>query len=764
MEHTRHIRIVAGIAALAVALSLIPAPPASAEMSLQAIPSFTFRGSGYGHGIGMSQWGAYGAAKAGKDYRWILGHYYSGTTVGTASTPEVKVNIDCAYRDSSYPGRPSWTIRAVGSPLNVWRTNSFDPTITLAADTFYTFTTDGTTVTIRDAAGAIKGQLAWDVWVAPADSDKGLLEVKDKSTSTDGAYHPLTAEGLPTDGYYNVRYRGKIWLDRKGTRLAAVNQLPMQYYLYGVVPREMPASWVIDHDNDSSTPPKIDALKVQAVAARSYGFADVAGGSVLKCTTYSQVYKGHSRLSQGKTEPHEDSRSNQAVDETNGEVVKTSSGRVAKAYFFSQSGGHTANNEDVWVSGTPLSYTRGVPDPYEQLVSPPYSPWPASKERTYTGLQLSEKLQGISGVPGVSAFVTAMSIERVQSGHARYVTFTFANGATVRVSGDTVRSRLGLLSTRFYITGFPMERIYGNTRYDTAVKVSATAFPSTAPAVVLASGEDYADALTGSALAGAADGALLLSASKALPEVTRRELVRLAPMTVYIMGGTAALSADVERAVRTAIPGATIRRLQGANRYQTARMAADIVAGLGGAEKVIVASGTGWADAAAASALAYAKAYPILLTRADVLDAEAAGFLAAEKPGTTLLVGGTSVLSPSIQSAVAGATSGSVYRDGGHDRYETAAKVAQRCLDQEAFTADEVYVATGEAYADALTGGTLAGLRGRTLLLTRANVCPVNTAAYLKAHRTSITLLWLLGGDSAITPTGQTALDTAMAQ
>jgi SpoIID/LytB domain protein len=752
MERIRPVRIVAAIAALAVVISLVPAPPASAEMSLQAIPTFTFRGSGYGHGIGMSQYGAQGAALAGKDYRWIIGHYYSDTTVGTASTPEVQVNIDCAYRDSNYPGRPSWTIRAVGSPLNVWRTKSFDPTITLAADTFYTFTTDGTTVTIRDAAGAVKGQFAWDVWVAPADSAKGLLEVKDKSTSTDGAYHPLTAEGLPTNGYYNVRYRGKIWLERKGTRLAAVNQLQMQHYLYGVVPRESPASW------------HLDALKAQAVAARSYGFADIAGGRILKCTTYSQVYKGHSRLSQGVVVAHEAASTNQAVDETNNEVVKTSSGAVATTYFFSQSGGHTANNEDVWVSGSPLSYTRGVPDPYEQLADPPYSPWPADKEKTYSGLQLSEKLQGISGVPPVSAFVTGISIERTESGHAKYVNFTFANGATARVSGDTVRSRLGLLSTLFYTIVFPMERIYGNTRYDTAAKVSTNAFPSTAPAVVLASGEDYADALTGSALAGAADGALLLSASRALPEATRRELVRLAPTTVYIMGGTSALSAEVERAVKAAVPGAAVRRLQGANRYQTARMAADIVAGLGGAEKAIVASGTGWADAAAASALAYAKAYPILLTRADVLDAEAAGFLAAERPGTTLLVGGTSVLSPSIEQAVKGATSGTVHRDGGYDRYETAAKVAQRCLDQEAFTADEVYLAAGESYADALTGGTIAGLRGRTLLLTRADVCPANTATFLRAHRDTLELLWLLGGEAAISSEGQAALDAVVAR
>jgi Sporulation protein and related proteins len=195
------------------------------------------------------------------------------------------------------------------------------------------------------------------------------------------------------------------------------------------------------------------------------------------------------------------------VNDTVDQVVKYGS-RVVCTYFYSQSGGHTANVEDVWVpedgdlaaKAAVYPELRGVPDPYEHLASPPYSPWPPGQEKTYTGLELSAKLQGISGVPTASVFVTGISVEHVASGHARYVTFTFANGAQVRVTGDTVRSRLGLRSTRFYLTGFPMERIYGNTRYDTAVRVSASAFPSTAPAVVLASGEDYADALTGSAL------------------------------------------------------------------------------------------------------------------------------------------------------------------------------------------------------------------------------------------------------------------------
>ena len=148
MERIRPVRIVAAIAALAVVISLVPAPPASAEMSLQAIPTFTFRGSGYGHGIGMSQYGAQGAALAGKDYRWILGHYYSGVPIGTAPAKTVKVNLDRTANynsdSSSYNAgytRASWSIRPgqAGAALAINDTAKSPGT--------YTFTASGSSIT-----------------------------------------------------------------------------------------------------------------------------------------------------------------------------------------------------------------------------------------------------------------------------------------------------------------------------------------------------------------------------------------------------------------------------------------------------------------------------------------------------------------------------------------------------------------------------------------------------------------------------------------
>ena len=394
MSRSPHIRLASAFLAAALAASLAAGsaavPARASDVGVQAIPTFHISGTGWGHGIGMSQYGAYGSALAGKNFEWILAHYYTGTTLGTLSARRPKVNIDCAYKDSSYPGRQYWTIKSVGSDLRVWRTTSYEPTVTFPADTWYRFWSDGANVIVKTEAGVEVARFDYDVWVAPAGAP-GLLQVAERSTSTDGAYHPLTAEGTPTDGFYDVRYRGQIWLDRMGTRLAAVNELPMEEYLYGVVPREMPAGW------------SSEALKAQAIAARSYAYAEVqTPGNVLTCTTWDQVYKGHSRISSGELVMHEDLRSNAAIDATAGRYI-VSGGQVATGYFFSQSGGHTANNEDVWQSGEPISYLRGVPDPYEYLADPPYSPWPADKEKTYDGLTMANMLRGSAGVPDKSA-------------------------------------------------------------------------------------------------------------------------------------------------------------------------------------------------------------------------------------------------------------------------------------------------------------------------------------------------------------------------
>lgn len=719
------------LAATFLATSLV----GGTSTAVAAAPTFVFHGSGYGHGIGMSQYGAQGFALNGSDYASILRHYYSGTSIdkiGNIST-DVKVNLDPVYTGSSYPGATDWTIRNTTSRLRIWNSGT----------EYFAPAGQDVTLTYNESLGRIEVRLYGtstvlatfysDVWAEPETT--GVLRVRDRSG------------GANT---YGVHYRGKFFFDqRTGGKLNLINYVSMQQYLYGVVPREMPAGW------------HAEALKVQAVAARSYAYADVVGGRVLKCTTWSQMYCGYGYESTSSGWVGESASTNAAIDATDDVVVRYNSS-VITTYFSSQSGGHTASVEDVWVpsdgdlakKAAAYPWLRGVPDPYEELAGAPNVPWKPSDEKTYDGTALADKLRGrIAGVPASPAYVRAIDIEAADSGFARYVTFTFSTGAKVTSTGDTVRSVLGLKSSKFYF-GPPYQRVYGADRYATSVAVSKQAFTA-APAVVLASGEGYADALSGTGLAGAKNGPLLLTGRSSLPSTVKGELTRLAPATVYIMGGTQVVTAAVEQAVKSALPSATVIRVAGRDRFETSYLAAEII---GGASTVVLVNGTSWPDAVSASSIAYAQDAPMLLTPADRLSDGARTYLTNRRPTKVILIGGSAVLnSPAIENAVSSAAGVSATRLWGADRYYTSSRVARYAIDTLGFTSVEPYFASGETYADALSGGALAGTKKRVMLLTGYDKCWTGTASGI-AGMSDPSQLWIIGGPAAVSSAGVSSL------
>jgi len=148
-----------------------------------------------------------------------------------------------------------------------------------------------------------------------------------------------------------VTYRGSFEITPGATAPNLFNTLDMEDYLKGVVPGEMPASW---HK---------EALKAQAVAARSYAYAQLKKSSFLQMTVASQVYGGKSK---------EQAASTAAVNETAG-VYATYQNEPISAYFHSSSGGNTENSENVWSSAVP--YIRSVSDPYDRHASNPHYGW-----------------------------------------------------------------------------------------------------------------------------------------------------------------------------------------------------------------------------------------------------------------------------------------------------------------------------------------------------------------------------------------------------
>ena len=348
-----------------------PAPPAPAAPVFGA-PVFVLTGGGLGHGVGMSQWGAYGQASEGKSYADILAYYYRGTELGQASVTKVRVLVAAGRKQLVLSSR---------APFRV-----------------------------RDAAGVV------------FDLPAGTLTLRPELVvPIDGIPAPLLGPltFLPASGSRlslgPAEYRGELRVLSDGVKLQAVNVLRLEAYLLGVVPREMPSRW------------PLEALKAQAVAARTYALAKLVQGESfdLYADGRSQVYGGVGAEAPGTT---------QAVRETSGQVVLYE-GSVATTLFFSSSGGRTARAIDVF--GLDLPYLDSVPDPWDE--ASPHHVW---QPQLLTAKQIA------------TAFKLSAPVVDVQVGPTAYdrvglLTLATKAGDIVEVSPIEFRRRLALRSTAF---------------------------------------------------------------------------------------------------------------------------------------------------------------------------------------------------------------------------------------------------------------------------------------------------------------------------
>ena len=335
----------------------------------QAGVRWVVAGHGFGHGVGMSQYGAYGYAKHGKGYRFILGHYYSGTTIGTLSGAQVvRVLLDVSGGDVGFGKATS----ACG--------RSLDPRRGYAARRI------GRSVQLRAAGGKTL-----------ANCGRQLRAAGQGRVSIEGSVYRGALEVVPTA--------------ESGGSLNAVNALPVDQYVKGVVPNESPASW------------PIAALEAQAVAARSYALADQVGGNGfdLYADTRSQVYGGlESEAAQG----------NRAADLTRGQVVMYG-GKVAETFFSACSGGHTESVQNVFF-GPPIPYLVGVPDPYDGAC--PLHSWKLS----FSGREISSKL----GAYLKGQLKRVVVTKRGASPRIVWAKL-YGTGGVTRIRGDQLQAALG---------------------------------------------------------------------------------------------------------------------------------------------------------------------------------------------------------------------------------------------------------------------------------------------------------------------------------
>jgi SpoIID/LytB domain protein len=282
----------------AVSILLAGAPTAHAAKS-----TFTIKGAGFGHGVGMSQYGAMGYAQHGASARDILAHYYTGTALGTTD-PAKTVRVQLTDRIG--------TARISGARQAGAR--SLDPSVT------YTIRRHGLSEVDLSASGKKLATFSAPLQVA---GDGGITELGGKGYRGTLEFAPGLFGGV-----------------------SVVNAVSLEDYLQGVVPAESPASW------------PAAALQAQAIAARTYAITTARGGDFDQfADTRSQVYAGVSV---------ETPATNQAVASTRGQIV-TYQGQPVTTYFFSTSGGKTENVENTTLGNEPKPWLKSVDDPYDDV-------------------------------------------------------------------------------------------------------------------------------------------------------------------------------------------------------------------------------------------------------------------------------------------------------------------------------------------------------------------------------------------------------------
>jgi SpoIID/LytB domain protein len=398
--------------ALVLTLSVTASGLAVSTTPAAAQRSITIEGGGWGHGVGMSQYGAKGQAEANRSYTEILQHYYQGVSVPNVGNParwsDVRVLLDQHNGALEVVPRGTVSVRnASGNQIG-----------SAPANSVISFQRSGSSTTVRINGASL--------------SNPGSRPYVDLG----GTRAVLRRAGAGTIGEYrHGRLEVSTGVAGCGANLCAVvRNMSMQQYLYGLA--EMPSGW------------HVSALRAQAVAGRSYAAVRLTNSNSgrlfdLHRTTQHQVYAGWAKEGEGSGFG---ARWVGAVDTTSGRVIQRN-GVTLSAIYHSTSGGHTENSEYVW-SGTE-AHLRAVADPWDS--GSPRHRW----SRQYTLAELGSWF-GVSNVRDIR-----VSGNIGVSGRLDKATISIIGSTTRQVSGNEFRSTINqrvpadrvLWSTKFRILG-----------------------------------------------------------------------------------------------------------------------------------------------------------------------------------------------------------------------------------------------------------------------------------------------------------------------
>jgi putative cell wall-binding protein len=281
------------------------------------------------------------------------------------------------------------------------------------------------------------------------------------------------------------------------------------------------------------------------------------------------------------------------------------------------------------------------------------------------------------------------------------------------------------------------DRLWGKDRYETNSKIVDAGWTSSEYAVI-ASGEDFADALCAAPLAEEKKAPILLTNKDNLNIESKKQLSRLKVKKVFIIGGTGVVSNNVKSQIENM--GIETNRIYGNDRFETS---IEVAKNLKNVSGVVVANGYGYADVLSMAPIAAQKGMPILLTDKEDLPQITKDFLSSKKLTESYIVGGNAVVSDKIASQLK-----NTIRLAGENRYDTNSAILNHFADK--FDYDKVYVSSGEGYSDALSGSVLAAASKSPLVLVRKDSVDSSIMSSVKSQYDKYNNVIVLGGTAVV--------------
>lgn len=747
--------------ASAAAAAACPAPGGvSIPGGAPAEGDFVISGRGWGHGVGMSQYGAHGASQLGCTAPQILRAYYKGTSIGTgASTTPIRVSVYTAattLRVVADTGALPWQACGARSCVSLGITQP-------QGSLWYARTaSDGAPSLDNGTKTVWKGSVGTRLRVlatTPGGAARivklpfsgrrykwGWVEVAPRRRS-DGVFRSFVTVGVPS----------------------------VELYLRGL--GEMPSSW------------GPAALQAQSIVGRSYALhrRDVIGlRSSCVCHVYDsvsdQAYLGYAKESEG-TDGYFGKRWVAAVTATAGKVLRDGAGKLAVGYYSSSHGGASESSRFVW--GGSVDYLQPTDDSRWEMAS-------GNPGRTWSVGVSAETLGRAFGV-GVARGVRTPDPKGLRGRIGRTdldyggVTITGSTG-TRRVSGadfrvtinrvfgrEVMRSTLFTVAAAGAATPAPQpatpagsvcppaddytfdsasRRIGGTTPAAVAAGASRAHWRS-AKTVVITGPTAATIQVVAPALAARKAAPILLTTPDTLPAATRRELERLAPETIYILGGASVVSAPVAAAL-DALPNARVLRIAGSTRYTTAARIAR-AAGPSATGDVVLTVGSHssadrvWHQGSSAGALAATPdRIPTLLTSRGSVPQVTIDALKALRARRVLLLGGGGTVGSSVGSQLR-ALGYDVSRIGSDNRFFTAAAVARVALARQPKPARAILASSARPAEPAVMAAVAARVRGVSALGARCDLDDTPAVRdFLRASRARVSSVTVVGPRASI--------------